>query len=70
MFPYEIQDCYGIRLFQRRIHLNLSNKTFAVDLSNVKLKDEFYELIKDNVDKIKKMLFTSDTPIGENYLTF
>lgn len=70
MFPYEIQDCYGIRLFQRKIHLNLFDKTFGVDLSNITLKDEFNELIKANVDRIKNMLFQTNIPGDGNYLTF
>lgn len=67
MFRDKFYKTYGVKLFEKNIRLNSYNSTFTIDLSNVPLKDEFDQLIKANVDKIKRILFPNEIPNDRNY---
>ena len=57
-----IIEIYGLQLFEKEIYANSSSKKFWLDLSDITLKDDFDQLIKANVDKIKEILFPNDIP--------
>ena len=64
---YEFKDLCGVQLFKKEIYLNLFDGTFAIDLSDIDLKDEFEQLIKENRNKIKNILIPNDIPLNPKY---
>lgn len=65
--PSYIQQYCGIQLFKKKIYLDTYDRTFGIDLSDIPLKDEFDQLIKANVDKIKQILFPNNIPEDLKY---
>ena len=70
VFPKKVQEYYGVELFEKRIYLNPHDMKFAIDLTDITLKDKFNELIKSNIDKIKEILFSNDIPNDPKYSTY